>query len=467
MSLTRLVFVLAVVLLPALPAGAQTAAGSPLFRVFLADGTALTSFGEWARVDDRLIFSMPIGPGAGPGELHLVSMPVDRIDIVRTTRYAEAVRASHYAATRGEADFASLSSTVADTLNQVALISDPQQRLTAAEQARRSLTSWPGAQFGYRAAEVREIIGVLDEVIAGLRASAGKGRFDLALSASTVSPPSEPLMPAPDAAEVVQHLVAAAKVVESPAEKLSLLQSVVALLDRAANLLPASFAAMIRATAVADIAEEQRIDSLYAQMRTTTIAMAAKHAAAADVRGLEQLRQKVRDEDARLGSRRRDDLAALVATLDAHLDAAHRLRLAHDQWLLNEGSMRAYRKTALPYIQALVDVRSSLDDIKLLAGPAPRRLRPLAQQLDRQARRLALLEPPALLSSVHAAFRSAYSLALSAVQLRRDAIDAADVDLARQASAAAAGALMLLERGRRDLRIALVSPLLARSVAEP
>jgi hypothetical protein len=467
MSLRPAICFLIVALAAPASIGAQTPAGSPLFRVFLADGTALASFGEWARVDDRLIFSMPTTPGAGPGDLHLVSLPVDRIDLPRTVRYADSVRASHYAASRGEADFAQLSSTVADALNQVALIPDPQRKLAAAEQARRSLTNWPGAHHGYRATEVREIVGVLDEVIAGLRASTGKGRFDLALSTSTVSPPDEPILAAPDVGEVVQHLMTASSVVDSPAEKVSLLQSVVALIDRAVTLLPAAFATTLRSTALGEIAEEQRIDGLYARLRSRALADAARYASQADVRGLEQLRQQVRDEDARLGGKRREDLAGVVATLDAHLDAAHRLRLAHDQWLLSEGRMRAYRRTALPYIQGLIDASGSLDDIKLLAGPAPGRLRPLSQQLDRQARLLALLEPPTLLSGVHAAFRSAFALAQSAVQLRRDAIEAADVELARQASAAAAGALMLLERGRADLRAALVSPLAARSVARP
>jgi len=467
MSLRLAIFVLIVGLAPAVSVSAQTPAGSPLFRVFLADGTALASFGEWARVEDRLIFSMPLAPGAGPGELHLVSLPIDRVDLARTTRYADAVRASHYAASRGEADFAHLSRTVADALNQVALIPDPQKRLAAAEQARRSLADWPGAHHGYRAVEVREILGVLDEVIAGLRASAGKGRFELALSTTTVTPPDEPMLAAPDVGEVVQHLMAAAKAVESPAEKVSLLHSVVRLIDSAVNLLPSSIATVLRSTALGDIAEEQRIDELYARLRTAVLADAAGYASRADVRGLEQLRQKVRDEDAKLGGKRRDDLAGVIATLESHLDAAHRLRLAHDQWLLSEGSMRTYRQSALPYIQGLIDARGSLDDIKLLAGPAPQRLRPLAQLLDRHARRLALLVPPALLSSVHASFRSAYALALTAVKLRRDAIEAADVELARQASAAAAGALMLLDRGRTDLQAALVSPLSARSVAQP
>lgn len=438
-----------------------------LYRVFLLDGSALASFGEWARVDDRVVFSMPLTPGAGPGELHLVSVPLSRVDLAKTEEYADAVRAANYAAMRGEADFAHLSSTVAHTLNQVASIKDPRQRLATAEQARRALADWPGNHYGYRAGEVREIIGVLDEVISGLRASAGEKGFELALSANTEIPPPPPLLPGPTHYDVVQNLMTAATLVESPAEKVSLLQSVVALIDRAVGYLPDAVATALRSTALGEIAEERRVDDLYAELRNGVLADASRFAARADVRSLEQLRQDIRARDAQLGGRRPDHIAGIVAALDAQLDAAHRLRLAQDQWLLAEGPMRAYRRSASPFIQRLVEMRSSLEDIKLLAGPVPQRLAPLARELDRNGRRLALLDPPTQLTAIHAALRSAYTLAANAVQFRRDAIEAANVELARQASAAASGALLLLERARADLKAAFVPPLSLAAASRP
>ena len=465
MHLPRVASVLCLSLQFAAAASAQTA--TQLYRVFLSDGSALASFGEWARVDNRVVFSMPLAPGAGPGELHLVSLPLNRVDLPRTEQYADAVRAANYAATRGEADFAHLSNTVAHTLNQVALIKDPRQRLAAAEQARRQLTDWAGSHFGYRATEVREIIGVLDEVISSLRSSAGQGGFELALSANTEVPPLAPLMPTPTHQDIVQNLMTASTLVDSPAEKVSLLQSVVVLIDRAVGYLPESVATAIRTTAIGEIAEEQRVEASYAALRTTTLAEATRYAERADVRSLERLRQQIRERDAQLGARRPGHIAGVLATIDAHLDSAHRIRLAHDQWLLAEGRLRTYRRTAQPFIQTLVSIRSNLDDIKLLAGPSPELLHPLGRQLDRGARRLALVEPPPQLAAVHAAFRSAYTLAVNAVQLRRDAVEAADVELARQASAAASGALMLLDRAREDLRTALEPPLSLKVATRP
>ena len=58
-----------------------------LFRVFLKDGASLVSYGEIARVGDRVIFSMPTGAGSPP-PLHLTNVAADRVDWPRTDRYA-------------------------------------------------------------------------------------------------------------------------------------------------------------------------------------------------------------------------------------------------------------------------------------------------------------------------------------------------------------------------------------------
>jgi hypothetical protein len=456
MAVCRTVLTLAVSLVAAVAAHGQ-GVQAPLYRVFLSDGSALASFGEWARVGDRVVFSMPVAAGAA--DLHLVSLPLQRVDLERSERYADAVRAAHYAAHRGEADFAQLSGAVAQTLNQIALITDPKQRLATADQARRTLAAWPESHFGYRATEVREFLSVLDDVISGLRAQAGLPGFDIALTATTAAPPREALLPAPTHADVAQNLMTASRLVQSPAERMSLLQSLLAFLDRAVEYLPASIAASLRTTALGDLAEEQRIDAAYALLRDTTLVEATRLASRADVRSLELLRQRVGAQDVKLGNRRPEDVAGMLAALDASLDAARKLRLAQDQWLMAESRMRDYRRAISPYVQALVDRRDSLDDIRLQAGPAPQRLLSLVRELENHDRLMRLIDPPPQLDAIHAAFRSAFTLAANAVQLRRDAVQAADLELAKRASAAAAGALMLLDRAREDLKAALEPPL--------
>ena len=154
-----------------------------LFRVFLSDGRVLSSYGEWARLGDRVIFSMPMQLSRDPVELQLITIPSQRVDWPRTEMYAESVRAAAYAAHRGDADFAVFTSEVAKTLNEVARSRIRASGSPTAERARQKLADWPAAHYGYRIGEVREALNVLDEVIAQLRVGVGITRFDLSLSA--------------------------------------------------------------------------------------------------------------------------------------------------------------------------------------------------------------------------------------------------------------------------------------------
>ena len=189
------------------------------------------------------------------------------------------------------------------------------------------------------------------------------------------------------------------------------------------------------------------------RLRTTTLADASRFAERADVRSLELLRERVREHDVKLGGRRHDDIAGLSVDARAHLDAAHRLRLAQDQWLLAADRLRDYRRAISPYVAgACSRQQDEFEDIKLLAGPAPQRVvsaRARAEPLC-SLRRVDSAAAAQLLA-IHAAFRSAFALAGTAVQLRRDAVEATDLELARRASSAAAGAMLLLERGPRRL----------------
>ncbi|MEP6782280.1 MAG: hypothetical protein ABI983_01350, partial [Acidobacteriota bacterium] len=265
----RLALVLCAAVLVPSPASGQSATSRVLFRVFLSDGRVLSSYGEWARLDTRVIFSMPTQLTRDPIELKLVTIPAALVDWPRTESYAESVRAAAYAANSGDADFAVFSSEVAKVLGDVAKIKDPAERLSTAEGARKKLVEWPAAHYGYRAGEVREALGVLDEVIAELRVAQGITRFDLSLSANAplVEPPPPPLPPPTDA-ELVEQFVAAASVSESPVDRIGLLQTVMRLLDRAIALLPSEWATRMRAAVGADLEHERKIEKSYDDLRT-------------------------------------------------------------------------------------------------------------------------------------------------------------------------------------------------------
>ena len=91
--------VLAVCVLWLMPAAGVSAAAADedatLLRVFLRDGTSLVSYGEPARVGDRVVFSMPTAAGPNP-PLHLVNLPVARVDWDRTSRYTTTAQGKRY-----------------------------------------------------------------------------------------------------------------------------------------------------------------------------------------------------------------------------------------------------------------------------------------------------------------------------------------------------------------------------------
>src|ERR1051325_10156121 len=150
--------VLAVCVLFLVPAAGVSASAADedatLLRVFLRDGTSLVSYGEPARIGDRVVFSMPTSAAAHP-PLHLVALAVSRVDWDRTTRYGASARAAHYIATRADADYAALSNQIAQALNEVTFTSDPARRLAIVERARTGLAEWPQNHFNYRQNEVR------------------------------------------------------------------------------------------------------------------------------------------------------------------------------------------------------------------------------------------------------------------------------------------------------------------------
>lgn len=438
---------------------AQAPASRVLFRVFLTDGRVLSSYGEWARVEDRVIFSIPSQLTRDPVELHLVTIPSQRIDWPRTERYAESVRAAAYGATRGDEDFSAFSNEVARTLDEVARIQEPAVRLATAERARQKLVEWPAAHFGYRIAEVREALAVLDEVIAQLRASMGMTRFDLSLSANApLAVPPPPPLPPPTDAELVEQFVAAASIAETPAERIGLLQTVMRLLDRAIGLLPAEWTTRMRRTAGGDLEREQKVEQAYNQLRTRTLEEAAKLSARGRTADLERLREQVRQEDRRLGGQRPGDIAALLATVDLTMASAGDARDAREQWDKRAPVFRKYRRNTNGAFKVFKDATVALEQVKTMSGPPVNAIAALTKRLSAAGRSLRKVVAPDELAPAHALIVSAWQLADNAFRLRLEAVSANNIDTAQRASSAAAGALMLYQRGRADQLAAMEPP---------
>lgn len=445
-------------LVPSLASG-QSATSRVLFRVFLADGRVLSSYGEWARLDDRVIFSMPTQLTRDPIELHLVTIPSQRVDWPRTESYAESVRAAAYAASRGDADFAAFSTEVAKVLNDVAKIQDPAARLATAERARQKLADWPGSHYGYRAGEVRDALAVLDEVIAQLRVSMGITRFDIALSANApLAAPPPPPLPPPSDAELVEQFVAAASIADSPIERISLLQTVMRMLDRALGLLPAEWAARMRGTIGGDLDRERRVEKAYDDLRNHTLDDAAKLAARGKMSDLERLREHVKEEDRRLGGQRAGDVAALLATIDLQTAAAIANRETRQEWQRRAPIFRRYRRSTNGAFKVFGDALLALEQIKTMSGPSVNTISSLTRRLSAASRSFRKVVAPNELASGHALIASAWELADNALRLRMAAVSANSIDVAQRASSAAAGALMLYQRARADQLMVMEPP---------
>ena len=441
-----------------------------LFRVFLNDGTAVVSYGEYARVGDRVVFSMPIGAiqsGNRETNLHVVNLPVSAVNWESTTRYAESARLSHYMTAFAESDYTALAGEIAATLNAIVITSDPKARLSMAVEARRRLASWPRDHYGYRANDVQEMLGLLDDAINGLRVAAGETSFSVDLvataPAATSGPPHSrtggvPLLGSPTTAGSIEQAMAVAEATDIAADRVSILRSVVAGLDEFRSDLPVSLTTAVRSRAARLIREELRTGSRYAGLTSSVLNRAARAAARADVRGVEKLLQTAMDRDAKWGSRRRDEMSALLDQVRVHLDAAQKLRLARDHWRERAPRHRAYAKLVAPVFDGLVRARTHLDDIKRLTGSDAEVLVSLADRFGRGVTTLSAISVPEELKGSHALLTSAVNLAETAVRARRQAAVSGDLSLARDASSAAAGSIMLLTKAREDLDMAIRLP---------
>ena len=426
-----------------------------LFRLYMLDGSVLTSYGEFARVNDSVVFSMPVGGKAEEPRIQVTSVKAALVDWPRTERYSASARYQRYAETRGEEDFRILSNEVAVAHNDIALSAHRQQALALAEQVRKTVADWPRMHYGYRQNDVREILSVLDQAISSLRVAAGSTSFELALVAMADAPELEPLATMPNARQQLDEIFyVAAKAKGS--EKVALLHSGLTLLSEAGATL--SDASALRREAESQIRQEMATDRKYASLSQNVMTQAKAHAAKANVAQIQRLINRIPKEDAKLGGQRPDTVDALNTAVQSQLFAARRLRLQRDQWLLRQSAYREYQKSVGSSLLLLVKNQNSLEAIRTLEGPPPARLLALRQQLSGGAARLERLRTPEYLQSTHELLVGAWRFAENATRARYEAIEKANAAAAWEASSAAAGALMMLGRAQAEIRSLLEPP---------
>ncbi len=443
--------------------GLSTAETAPLFRVFLKDGGSLVSFGEFARVDNRIVFSMPTSASFDNPDLQLVDLAADRIDWERTDRYAESIRATRYLQARAESDYALLTGEIAQALNDIGLADNPRDRLAIVQRARKALADWPPSHHNYKRDDVRSMLGMLDEVIADLRAAAGAERFDVSLfTAVAAAPALDPLLPSPSLQDLVEQILVAARLTDAAAERTSLLSVVLSVIDQHRADLPVEWARTTRASAATLLDRELALDRAYRSLGGEMLSLATARARLADVRGVERVIGLVSRRDAALGSVRPDALNGILAAVQDQLDAARRLRLARDAWAIRLPELRAYRDAIGSSLSRLAGMGPALEDIKALSGSGPDAIGAILRGVAAIQKVTAVTMPPAEFVEMHALVVSAVQMADSAARIRREAALTGDMVRAWNASSAAAGALMLSARAMNELQAALRIPQLPR-----
>jgi hypothetical protein len=434
---------------------AHAADDAMLFRVFLTDGSSVVAYGEFARVAEQVVLSVPVGGTAQNPRLHALTLAASRVDWEKTDRYAVSARYQRYVATRAEADYQQLTDEVASVLNNIAQSTDRPSALTAAERARRMLIEWPRSHFGYRQQDVQEIVRLLDSAIARLQGGAPPPPFQIAL----VSAPElalEPLVTMPGAREQLAQLLRIATGTTDASERVALLQSALVLLATP-GVVTAAEAGRMRRSVESQIKREVSIDERYRRVSKDLLDRATRAAANADIRNIERVLERVAKEDRRLGQQRPEVVQALTTSVRSQMDNARRLRLLRDQWRSRQALFREYQRTVGMDLVQLVKARPALESIKKLDGPAPDRLDSLNRILRGGALRLDRLLVPEYLRNTHELVIGAWRFAETAAAGRLKAVSSADLGTAWEASSAAAGALMMLSLAQKELR-ALTEP---------
>ncbi len=436
----------------AVAAVAQPLSSSPfsVFRIFLTDGRVVHSHGECATLPDELVCVVKLGSGDVAESHDLLTIPLTRVDMEKTTAYARAARAALYGATRGEREYAELTTDVARMLAELESSTDRHRRLGIAQVARRRLATWSADHFGYRETETRQLVSLLDEVIGELRVAAGETTFALDFAASLASVEELRTLPVPDVTESVEAALVAASVTTMAAERLALLRSAHRLTSQMPGLDPA-----LRSRVASTLRAEEAVERQYQALMADAIARADVAVRYGRASVMQRLIRDVEEQDEALGAHRPLEMEAFGRRLAIELGLATEQQAAFARWSQVKAALLTYERRLRPVLDGWVSQRQVLRQLEAREVPS-------RSDLDRAVRRfstlessLAALRPLPELHEVHALFQSAVQMARHGLTMGQRLSVAANRDIAHNASSAIVGAELLLAQARRDLVPAL------------
>ena len=402
----------------------------------------MPSFGEAAIVGDRIVFNLSMGGSDGPLTLQLISLPLPLIDVDRTTRYAESMRAAFYAATRGEAEYGQMTAELSQTLDTLAKIPDRKQQIAAAEDVRGGLQAWQRNHFSYRSDDVEKLIGLVGDVINELKASVGETTVALELTAGPARP-HEALLPAPRLQESLALSLSASNVADVGEDRLAILRTAASIAPAGDRELSASIATRLD--------QELKAERSYATLATDVRKRAEAAVSQGNVTAIDRLEKELLGRDQQYGFRRPRAVQDLIEELRVARTSAAVRKEALDRYALVRQRLLDYEIAVRPAFSAFDGLRSVLQYFK------DRRVVSFDRTVGAEARfarlrdQIAAVAPPAEAGAIHATLVSALRMAVEAATRRREAAATTSAQTINAASAAAAGALLLADRAHEDL----------------
>jgi hypothetical protein len=412
-----------------------------IYRVFLMNGAALPSYGEAVQVGDRLIFNLTFARADGRLQLVLITLPVERVDLIRTQRYAQAMRAAVYARTRGEVEYSAMLQGFSEELAAIAALNDRAEQIRRARLARQRLLLWPSEHHKYRAEDVRELVAAIVQILA--EPNAGPTRLALDLSYDT----GPALLSAPRAEDSVYTALLATEAADVGDERLAILRT-------ARSWAPSESVRRLSVEFERELEAELRYTNLFHTLRRR--ADAARRLG--QIAAVEALQRELHARDAAFGRRRPQQVRAMDTDLSAALSAARARRAALDRYAAVLAAVRAYQRQVTPLLTGLRRLDSTLTRLRDLEPVPYTDLLAADAQLSRWREMAESIQPPVDVAGTHATVSSAIRLAQEGcVRARLAAVSGRDAS-AREAASAASGALLLGERARADLDAALLPP---------
>jgi hypothetical protein len=166
----------------------------------------------------------------------------------------------------------------------------------------------------------------------------------------------------------------------------------------------------------------------------------------------------LRSGDRELGARRKQSVEALLGELSSLLESTRTRRAALDRYARVRGDLLQYERNVRPVMSGLDGAAAVLTALRDTKYTAYERLVRLTGRLAGYRAALETIAPPDALADVHATLDSALKMASYAVSRRRLAMSIMSEVIDREASSAAAGALMLSGMAREQLVARLYPP---------